>query len=122
MAGWCRALLEFGAGATKFALCYSPFRSFQIDDVDCDDDYHSVVPLLQAGCILDSYAVLTCKSRKVRSLCSHELAKRGSRLQALAQSSLPPQRLAGHSVNGGDESEEQIADVHAFQIYSGSGS
>ncbi|KAJ5880412.1 uncharacterized protein N7473_011465 [Penicillium subrubescens] len=79
--GWpagVRILLEFGADATKFALGYSPSRPFHVDDTDCDLYYHSVVPLLQAGCILES--------------------------------------LAAFFVNGGSESEEQIPDVHAFQI------
>lgn len=75
-----------------------------------------MVPLLQAGCILDCFDVLACRSRKIRSLLSHELAKRRRRLQALAQTCLPPQRLAPFSIGGG-ENEEHILDVHAFQTY-----
>lgn len=117
--GWpagIRVLLESGADATGVAPSRSPCRPCNVNDADCDAYYDSMIPLLQDGCMLESNDILFCESSKVRSLFSHELVKRRKRLQVLAVSSLPPQRLAEISPGVG-ENEAGILDAHAFQIY-----
>ncbi|KAJ5369911.1 uncharacterized protein N7496_006003 [Penicillium cataractarum] len=117
--GWpagVRVLLESGADGTGVALSRSPCRPCDVNDIDCDTYYDSMIPLLQAGCIVKSADILFCESSKVRLLLSHDLVKRRKKLQALAYSSLPSQRLAELSAGAG-ENVTGIPDIHAFQIY-----
>jgi hypothetical protein len=106
-------LLEFGADASEFSPKESTYRPLDTDDADYENYCNSMMPLLQAGCKLDFSDVLHCRSPKIRSLFIQEIATRRQKLQALAQSFLPSQRLA--EVLGGD-SKEGILDFHASEI------
>jgi hypothetical protein len=95
--GWLavvQILLELGADAAEVELRRSSYRSLGTDDGDCDNY------LLQFGDAFASgrvYAeredILNCTSRKVRSMFIREFSSRKKRLQALAPSCLPPERL-----------------------------
>lgn len=114
--GWptgVQILLEFGADASEFGPSRSPYRPLDTMDTDCENYYDSLVPLLQAGCQLENRNILFCTSQKIRVLFIRELLERRKRLQALAQSCLPPQRLAEIL---GDENDGRILDMQASQI------
>jgi hypothetical protein len=115
--GWpdgVRILLEFGADIPKNILKTCSYGRDGADVFCCDDYCDSIIPLLQGGCDLKIDTILSCQSRRARSPLINEFANRRKALHDMAQSFLPPARLAeilGNVSNG------SLLDVHAPQVY-----